>query len=64
MLQVEGILVVVLSKNDGTSKYYYQALGFNKEYVSEDLSLYQNGDCSLFLQQFYNHGLANNHVLQ
>lgn len=34
------------------------------DYVSEHLSLFENGDCVFFLQRFYNHDLANNLVFQ
>ena len=63
-MQVDDIRVFIPSKNYEVSKSFYQALGFNMDYVSEDLSLFENGDCFFFLQRFYNQELANNLVLQ
>ena len=63
-MQVDDIRVFIPSKNYEISQSFYQALGFEMDYVSEDLSLFQNGDCYFFLQRFYNHDLANNLVLQ
>ena len=33
-------------------------------YITDDLSLLENGECSFFLQRFYNAELANNLMLQ
>ena len=63
-MQVDDIRVFIPSKNYEISQKFYQALGFKMDYVSEDLSLFENGDCFFFLQRFYNHELANNLVLQ
>jgi len=63
-VQVDDIRVFIPSKDYETSQSFYQALGFKMDYVSEDLSLFENGDCFFFLQRFYNHDLANNLVLQ
>nr|WP_275442412.1 lactoylglutathione lyase [Pseudoalteromonas sp. OOF1S-7] len=64
VVQVDDIRVFIPSKDYETSKSFYQALGFKMDYVSDDLSLFENGDCFFFLQRFYNHDLANNLVLQ
>ena len=63
-MQVDDIRVFIPSKDYEVSKLFYQALGFNMDYVSEDLTLFENGDCFFFLQRFYNEELANNLVLQ
>ncbi len=61
---MDDIRVFIPSKDYEISKSFYQALGFKMEYVSEELSLFENGNCYFFLQRFYNEDLANNLVLQ
>lgn len=63
-MRVDDIRVFIPSKDYEKSQSFYQALGFNMEYVSDELSLFNNGQCFFFLQRFYNHDLANNLVLQ
>jgi hypothetical protein len=63
-LQVDDIRVFIPSKVYEVSKSFYQALGFSMEYVSDELSLFQNGECSFFLQDFYNEQLARNMMFQ
>lgn len=63
-MQVDDIRVFIPSKDYEVSKAFYQSLGFKMDYVSEDLSLFENGDCFFFLQRFYNKELADNFMLQ
>jgi hypothetical protein len=63
-MKVDDIRVFIPSKNYEVSQSFYQALGFKMDYVSDELSLFENGDCFFFLQRFYNEELANNLVLQ
>ena len=63
-MRADEIRVFIPSKDYNVSQSFYQALGFSMDYVSEDLSLFENGDCVFFLQRFYNHDLANNLVFQ
>lgn len=63
-MQVDDIRAFIPSKDYQVSKLFYQALGFKMDYVSDDLTLFENGDCFFFLQRFYNEELANNLVLQ
>ena len=63
-MRVDDIRVFIPSKDYEVSKSFYQAIGFTMEYVSDDLTLFENGDCFFFLQRFYNRELANNLVLQ
>lgn len=63
-MQVDDIRAFVPSKNYSVSKSFYHALGFEMDYVSEDLTLFTNGECSFFLQRFYNQTFANNLMLQ
>lgn len=63
-MQVDDIRVFMPAKNYRESQQFYQSLGFVMEFVSDDLSLLTNGDCSFFLQRFYNQELAVNLMLQ
>lgn len=63
-MKVDDIRVFIPSKNYEVSQSFYQALGFKMNYVSEDLSLFENGDCSFFLQRFYHKDFAQNLMLQ
>jgi hypothetical protein len=57
-LQVTDIKAFVPSKNYAISKAFYTDIGFDSEYVSDDLTLFWNGECQLFLQRFYNQDSA------
>ncbi|MCK8106305.1 hypothetical protein MTF64_05385 [Pseudoalteromonas sp. 2CM41L] len=50
-MQVDVIRVFVPCKNYQQSCDFYQALGFNVEPASADLSIATSGECSLFLYQ-------------
>ena len=63
-MKVDDIRVFIPSKDYEISKSFYQALGFEMDYVTDDLALFENGDCSFFLQRFYNEDLAHNLMLQ
>lgn len=63
-LKVDDIRVFIPSKDYLISQGFYQALGFKMDYVSEDLSLFTQGECSFFLQRFYLAEFANNLMLQ
>lgn len=63
-MQVDDIRVFIPSKDYPASQRFYQALGFNMEYVSEDLTLFDNGNCFFFLQRFYNQEFAENLMMQ
>lgn len=58
------IRTFVPSKNYEISKAFYEEIGFSSEYVSEELTLFESGDCFFFLQHFYNEELASNFMLQ
>ncbi|MFT7186650.1 MAG: hypothetical protein ACI84K_002053 [Pseudohongiellaceae bacterium] len=64
VLIVDDIKVFVPSKNFNDSTEFYSDLGFINEYVSDDISIFENGECSFFLQRFYNKQLAENLMLQ
>lgn len=63
-MDVIDIKAFIPSKNFEISKQFYVEIGFNYRSVSEDLALFQNGDCLFFLQNFYNKDLARNFMLQ
>ncbi len=64
IMQVDDIRVFVPCKNYQQSCDFYQALGFNVEPASADLSIATSGECSLFLQRYYNQEFAENLMLQ
>ncbi|MEP0174533.1 MAG: lactoylglutathione lyase [Paraglaciecola sp.] len=63
-MKVDDIRAFLPSKDYEHSKKFYQAMGFKMDYVSDDLSLFSNGECSFFLQNFYNEELATNLMFQ
>ena len=63
-MQADDIRVFIPCKDNQISQGFYQALGFDMEYVSDDLSLFTNGSCNFFLQRFYNEEFAKNLMLQ
>lgn len=63
-MKVDDIRAFIPSKDYEISKSFYKALGFKMDYVTDDLSLFENGECSFFLQHFYNEQLAKNLMLQ
>ena len=63
-MEVNDIRVFIPSMDYEESQSFYQALGFKMEYASDELSIFQNGECSFFLQKFYNEELANNLMFQ
>ena len=63
-MQVEDIRVFIPSKNYEESKEFYQELGFEMIFESEEISEFENGECSFLLQNFYNKELANNLMVQ
>lgn len=63
-MKVDDIRTFIPSKDYEVSKSFYEALGFKREYASDDLTLFENGECSFWLQRFYNEEFANNLMLQ
>ncbi len=63
-MKVNHIRVFIPSKDYAVSKSFYQALGFEMDDATDDLCLFQNGDCVFFLQNYYNQQLAENLNLQ
>ena len=63
-MDVTDIKVFIPSKDYEISKLFYTEIGFESELVTDDLTLFQNGSYSLYLQRFYNQELADNLMLQ
>lgn len=63
-MKVDDIKAFIPSKDYERSTKFYTDLGFSGEFVTEDLTLFSNDDCSFFLQRFYNQQLAENLMLQ
>ena len=63
-MDVVDIKAFIPSKDYEISKSFYSEIGFESEFVSEGLTLFQNGGCLFFLQRFFNEDLANNCMLQ
>jgi formyltetrahydrofolate synthetase len=63
-MDVIDIKAFVPSEDYEISKSFYSEIGFNSEYVTDALTLFENGDCLFFLQRFYNEELSNNFMLQ
>ena len=63
-MQVDDIRVFIPSKDYGLSQSFYQALGFKMEYVSDDLSLFENGASCFFLHRSPDTAGGSNLMLQ
>ena len=63
-MQAEDIRVFIPSKNYEESQSFYQAMGFKMDKASDDLSIFESGKCTFFLQRFYNEEFASNLMLQ
>ncbi|MDO6569203.1 lactoylglutathione lyase [Alteromonas sp. 1_MG-2023] len=63
-MEVIDIKAFIPSRDYDVSKAFYTQIGFKAEFVSSDLTLFENGSCQLLLQRFYNEDLANNFMLQ
>ena len=63
-MDVLDIKAFVPSKDYEVSISFYSEIGFKSEFVSEDLTLFQRGECLFFLQRFFSEDLATNFMLQ
>ena len=63
-MTVLDIKAFIPSKDYENSKAFYSEIGFEPTYVTDDLTLFENGDCSIFVQRFYNESLAQNFMIQ
>jgi len=63
-VNVEDIRPFIPSKNYASSQDFYQALGLSMSIVTDEMSLFENGECTFFLHDCYNQDLANNLMFQ
>lgn len=63
-MEVDDIRVFIPCKDYDKSKSFYQALGFKMSKASEDLSIFELGRCTFFLQRYYSKEFAENLMLQ
>jgi len=63
-LEADDIRVFLPSKDYESSKEFYTDLGFLGERVTDDLTIFENGNCTFFLQNFYKQQHAENLMLQ
>lgn len=63
-MEVRDIRTFIPSKDYDVSKSFYQALGFKMSRASDDLSIFEAGSSTFFLQRYYNKDFADNLMLQ
>lgn len=63
-MQVTDLRVFIPSKDFSLSKTFYQQWGFDVGFESDDLCELIHGECSFFLQNFYQRELAENLMMQ
>ncbi|OFC70026.1 lactoylglutathione lyase [Alteromonas confluentis] len=63
-MKVTDIKPFLPARDYAVSQAFYTEIGFHSEYVSDDLTLFENGDCLFFLQRFFEPALAENFMLQ
>lgn len=63
-MKVKAIRPFIPSKDYDESKSFYQALGFKMSKASEDLSIFELGSTTFFLQRHYSKEFADNLMLQ
>ena len=63
-MHVEEIVPFIPAKNYAQSQAFYQSLGFNMEYVSDEMSLFKLGASTFFLYQHNNEAFADNLMFQ
>ena len=63
-MQVDDIRVFIPCKSYEQSQRFYIALGFKIEDASNDLCVCTFGECTFFLQRYYNKTFAENLMLQ
>lgn len=64
IMEVTDIRAFIPSKDYEVSQSFYQALGFKMAKVSDDLSVFELGTCTFFLQRYYNKEFAENLMFQ
>ena len=62
-LTIVEIKAFVPARDFALSKQFYQDLGFELAWSSDDLAYMRHGDCSFLLQNFYNEEHAGNFMM-
>ncbi len=63
-MEILDLRPFVPSKDFEASRIFYAALGFSTEPAGTDLYVCNKGQCTFFLQKFFNDDLANNLMFQ
>lgn len=63
-MQPTDVQLFIPCKDFVVSQAFYQALGFIKEPVNEQLCIFSCGECTFFLQNVYNQTFAENLMMQ
>ncbi|MBU3016881.1 lactoylglutathione lyase [Paraglaciecola agarilytica] len=63
-MQPTDIRLFIPSKDFAFSQTFYQALGFSRAPVNDQLCIFSQGGCTFFLQNFYNQAFAENLMMQ
>ena len=61
--KINNLRSFVPSKDYEQSRVFYKKLGFEETYYSEGLAVFQIGDFSFYLQNFYNKNFAENYMM-
>lgn len=61
--KIKTLRTFVPSKDYQVSREFYKKLGCEETYYSEELAVFQIGDFSFYLQNFYNKTLAENFMM-
>lgn len=63
-MKTNDIRPFIPCKDYQASIEFYSDLGFSSSYVTDDLTLFESGNCTFFLQRFYNQQLCENLMFQ
>ena len=63
-LMAKALLPFVPARDYALSQAFYRDLGFNQAFSDDQLTEFNLGNCSFYLQNFYQEELASNFVLQ
>ena len=63
-MQAEDIRVFIPSKDYQESRNFYKTIGFELCEVNDELTIFESGNSTFFLQRYYNEEFAKNLMLQ
>lgn len=61
--KINTIRTFLPSKDYTTSRDFYKKIGFEETYYSEELAVFQSGDFSFYLQNYYQKKWADNFMM-